>query len=181
MAARHRPAPQTVRVPPPPGTPANTYRAAIDFCHSDLSDTGTANMIIVEFLGLDGLAGTQVVPGSGSCSAFGAPVSSDLQVEFKTYFDVRAVRISIVGDDAFFVDQVQLFKDGTRIAWDGRTNGGGWCISTDPGDYAPWSGTTSSCAANYTFQWPGELIGKADGQQFLSSGPQHSTKRPAMI
>jgi hypothetical protein len=142
---------QSARVAPQPGTPANTYRAAIDFCHSNLANTGTTELITVEFLGLDGLAGTQTLQGSGNCSALGAPASSDLQVEFKTYFDVRAVRISIGGFDAFFIDQVQLFKDGSRIVWDGRTNGGGWCLSKDPNNYRDWAAATNICATTYTF------------------------------
>ncbi len=138
-----------------PGDPKRAitnYDVDIDFCHSSLTDTDTTDTLTVEFLGEDGPAGTKTVQGSGACSVFGAAVSTGLHVKLDSYLDVSSVRITTSGGNAFFIDQVHLYRNGTKIVWDGRTDGGGWCLSTDPADYqGSWQSVVSSCSPSYTF------------------------------
>lgn len=135
-----------------PDRPITNYEVDIDFCHSSLANTDTTDTLSVEFWGADGLAGTQTVQGSGSCSVFGAAVSPGLHVKWDTYLDVSSVKITTNGSNAFFIDQVHLYRNGTKIVWDGRTDGGGWCLSQDPNDYqGGWQAVVASCSASYTF------------------------------
>ncbi len=135
-----------------PNRPITNYDVDIDFCHSSLTDTDTSDTLTVEFIGADGSAGTKTVQGSGACSVFGAAVSTGLHVTLDTYLDVSSVKISTNGSNAFFIDQVHLYRNGTKIVWDGRTDGGGWCLSLDPNDYqGGWQAVVASCSASYTF------------------------------
>lgn len=130
------------------------YRANIDFCHSDLSDTPTGNNITVDFLANGASVGRQVVKGSVSdCGAFSRGY---LETSLSTSQIVSAVRVSTNGGDAMYIDQVRLFRDDGVIVWDGRNNGSGWCLSTDPNDFqGGWEkNVAGACARTFTFNSP---------------------------
>ncbi|WP_448657370.1 hypothetical protein ACPVPU_07845 [Sphingomonas sp. CJ99] len=129
---------------------------AIDYCHSALSDTGTADALVVTFAftGADRLYERRV-QGTGSCSVLGAPVSSDLKVEVTSVRELAAVIIENTGGDALFIDEVEVFRDGRKILWDGRDNGGGWCLSTDTNDHlGGWESVVGGCQSARTFNTP---------------------------
>ncbi|MCW5759995.1 MAG: hypothetical protein KIS90_09530, partial [Phenylobacterium sp.] len=126
------------------------YRANIDFCHSDLRDTATGNTITVDFLSNGVSAGRQMVKGNVSdCGTFSRGY---LETALTTDKVVDAVRVSTDGGDAMFIDQVRVYRDDAMIIWDGRDNGRGWCLSTDPNDHVGgWEAAASGCARSYTF------------------------------
>lgn len=124
----------------------DVYDVSIDFCHSDLSDTGTANELIVTLSGVDGVVGTQRLNGTGNCSVFGAPVSADAKLKFETFLDVSAISVETTGGDALFIDEIEIWKGSSKIAWYGRENQGGWCLSTDPNDHlGGWEKAVKGC------------------------------------
>ncbi|MBL8552966.1 MAG: hypothetical protein JNL41_01720 [Phenylobacterium sp.] len=130
------------------------YRANIDFCHSDLSDTATGDNITVEFLANGTPVGRQVI--KGNTSDCGALSRGYLETAIATTKIVSAIRVSTSGGDAMYVDQARLFRNGKVIVWDGRNNGGGWCLSTDPNDYkGGWeNNVVGACQRTYTFASP---------------------------
>jgi hypothetical protein len=122
------------------------YEVFIDFCHSDLSDTGTANELIVKLSGVDGPVGTQLIKGTGNCSVFGAPVSSDAKATFMSFLDVNAITVETTGGDALFIDEIEIWSEGSKIGWYGRDNQGGWCLSTDANDHiGGWEKAVGGC------------------------------------
>ncbi len=132
--------------PAPPPSPKK-YEVFLDFCHSDLSDTGTANDLIVTLSGVDGTVGTQIIKGTGNCSVFGAPVSSDSKATFLSFLDVSAISVETTGGDALFIDEIEIWSEGTKVAWYGRDNLGGWCLSTDANDHlGGWEKVVGGCA-----------------------------------
>lgn len=131
----------------PKTTPIPKYEVAIDFCHSDLSDTGTANELIVTLSGVDGVAGTQRIQGTGNCSILGAPVSADAKLTFESYLDVSNITVETTGGDGLFIDEVEIWRNGDKTAWHGRDNGRGWCVSTDANDHiGGWEAAVSGCS-----------------------------------
>ena len=133
---------------------SNSHDFAIDFCHGSLAQTGTSNTLTVEFLDRNGnVLHISTVNGSGTCSALGAPVSPDLHVTWNVADEeASAARIYTNGDDAFFIDLVSFYRNGVTLVRQGRSDGGGWCLSTDPGDAAgAWAGYVEGCASSITF------------------------------
>lgn len=131
-----------------------TYRANLDFCHSDLRDTATAENITIEFLANGERVGTQVVKGNTSdCGTFSRGY---LETSIATKKIVNAIRVSTSGGDAMYVDQARLFRNGQVIVWDGRDNGSGWCLSTDVNDFqGGWEkNVAGACRRSYTFASP---------------------------
>ncbi len=77
------------------------------------------------------------------------------EVEASATDIITAVRINTDGGDAMLIDQVQVYRDGRKIFWDGRDNGGGYCLSTDAGDTAGgWEAAASGCSKSHTFSNP---------------------------
>lgn len=129
------------------------YSARVDFCHSALTDTGTGNKITVDFMS----RGQVVHSGSvnGNVSDCGTFSKGYLEVTGSTTDIVDAVKVSTNGGDGLFVDQVEVFRDGTKFIWDGRQDGGGWCLSTDPNDHiGGWEKAASGCTKSVTFSNP---------------------------
>lgn len=134
--------------------PSSTYAARIDFCHSALSDTNTRNNIRIEFLRQGNTVGSRTI--SGGVSDCGALSKGYLEASISTAEAIDAVRVSTDGGDAMFIDQVEMWRGNTKLIWDGRNNGGGWCLSTDENDFrGGWEANTSGvCAATQLFNNP---------------------------
>ncbi len=123
------------------------YSAEIDFCHSSLQDTATANNITVEFMSGNAAVGSQVISGSASdCGVFSKGyLTATATVVGK---NVDGIRVSTDGNDGMYIDQVKAYKNGSLFIWEGRDNGGGWCLSTDVNDYTGgWEAVTSGVCA----------------------------------
>lgn len=134
------------------------YRIYLDYCHSELADTDTRNTVTAEFWSdRSGLLGQQSVRGLPACSPLGAVVSLEQPFVLKGARDlVDYIAIKIDGDDAVFIDEVSLSK-GTenRILHEGRDNGNGWCLSTDPNDATgTWKGVSVGgyCKPEWVFR-----------------------------
>ncbi len=142
-------------VPPRPAVweAQHIYRLKIDICHSDLNDTNTSNLLVAEFMGENGVLQRNELAGNVTgCGPFSLGI---LPATLMSEQELKSVRISNTGGDALFIDQVEVDKDGDRLFWDGRNNGGGWCLSTDPNDYkGGWEEAASTCASSYTFSSP---------------------------
>ena len=129
------------------------YSARIDFCHSALTDTGTGDKITVDFISKGRVAHSGSVNGNVSdCAALS---KGYLEVSGSTTDIVDAVKVSTNGGDGMFIDQVEVFRDGTKMIWDGRQNGGGWCLSVDPNDHiGGWEAAASGCTKSISFSNP---------------------------
>lgn len=130
----------------------------LDYCHSDLSDTNTGNTITIELWSeIAGrapvLAKSGTIRGISGCSVFGAPASLDERYLFTgVNSPVTHVILKTNGGDALFIDQIKVSESSKEIIWEGRTNGGGWCLSTDANDYqGGWESAVSSCSSEVRF------------------------------
>jgi hypothetical protein len=86
-------------------------------------------------------------------------------------FDLKHIDISIGGDDAFWMDEIRVyrrdfandrFKDNLVGHW-GRDNGKGWCLSTDANDINGSfkdRSTSSGCVTTFRFQVEDEKVFK---------------------
>jgi len=135
------------------GASDSEWKVEIDACHSDLSDTETGNRITVEFW-----AGNQKVAGkykdgvSSGCKVWEGNTSFSI----KTNRNVTHVTVKTNGSDGFYIDELFLYKGGELKKHEGRDNGSGWCLSTDPGDAnGAWKGKVagSTCRSSYRFDY----------------------------
>ncbi len=127
---------------------AATYRLSIDCNHSAISATETGNRITVSFLDRNrNVIRRMYRNGIRNCAAL------DKTFSFETNRTVRYVVFSTNGNDAFYIDEWRLYLNGTLIKHEGRDNGRGWCLSTDPNDAAgAWSGyVTGGCRSSIRF------------------------------
>jgi len=129
------------------GVAAFPYKVNVDYCISGLTDTPSASNITVDFLSNGKLVNRQKLQNAASgCAAEVETTATDI---------ITAVRINTDGGDAMLIDQVQVYRDGRKIFWDGRENGGGYCLSTDAGDTAGgWEAVASGCSKSFTFSNP---------------------------
>jgi hypothetical protein len=130
----------------------------IDYCHSDLSDTNTGNTITIELWSeIAGRAPVRAtwgeIKGISGCSFFGAPASLDENYLFSNVNSpITHVILKTNGGDALFIDQIKVLESSKEIIWEGRTNGGGWCLSTDANDYkGDWEDVVSYCSSEVRF------------------------------
>lgn len=145
--------------------PPYKYVLKIDCAGSDLKNTGTKDDIMVEFFKKDGTSIKRLKLTDLQNSSCESNMIDDANFELNfpnrslggygvlyNVFGSLNYRISYftienTGDDAFWLDQVILFRWDKRwgatflstekadkvYRW-GRTNGNGWCLSTDPND-----------------------------------------------
>lgn len=126
------------------------YLARVDFCHSSLSDTATSSNITIEFMKQGRAVASKTINGSVSdCGTFS---KGYLETTINTPVVLDGVRVSTDGGDGMFIDQVEVWRDNIKVFWDGRNNGGGWCLSTDANDHiGGWEGATSGCQKSISF------------------------------
>ncbi|MEM6262536.1 MAG: hypothetical protein AAGI38_08520 [Bacteroidota bacterium] len=153
MPAKPAPTRPTPKPAPKPSRPlwssAVKYSVNIDCVHAHLSDTHTANRITVKFY-----AGSALI-----ASKYKNGAANDVLGYWPTFVTntrekITHVVVSTNGGDALFIDQLQVFKNNERILWEGRDNGGGWCLSTDARDAnGDWSGNIAGnvCRSSYRF------------------------------
>jgi cytolysin (calcineurin-like family phosphatase) len=121
--------------------PTFTWKADFDVCHSDLDNEGTNNTITVEFWsGNDRVSSKSKRGVSSNC------LSGDESFSISSSKNITHILVKTNGDDGFYIDELRLYKDDLLKQHHGRDNGGGWCVSTDPGDaQGSWKG---KCAGN---------------------------------
>ena len=130
------------------GVAALPYRVNVDYCIAGLQDTTSSNNITVDFLAGGKIVQRSKLGGGGAgCSGEASMTTADI---------ITSVRVNTDGGDGMLIDQVQVFRSGNRIFWDGRDNGGGWCLSTDANDHiGGWEGAVSGgCAKSHSFSNP---------------------------
>ncbi|MBY0393469.1 MAG: hypothetical protein K2Q27_09400 [Novosphingobium sp.] len=133
-----------------PGATA-AYRARIDFCHSAVTDTNTSGNITIDFMKQGAAVASKTINGAVSdCGTFS---KGYLETTINTPVAIDAVRVNTDSGDAMFIDQVEVWRDDIKVFWDGRNDGKGWCISTDPEDFrGGWEDVVStSCQRSWVF------------------------------
>ena len=127
------------------------YRVEIDNCHSDLDNGGTGGTITVEFWAGSQKMGTKYMNGvSENC------LSSDVAFVFRANKNITHINVRTNSSDAFYIDEIRLYKDGTLKAHHGRDNGSGWCLSTDANDAnGAWKGRVAgnTCKSSWKFEY----------------------------
>lgn len=75
-------------------------------------------------------------------------------------FEPSAIALQIRGDDAFYIDRVELerryivgasTRESGGFQW-GTSGGKGWCLSTDPNDASRWSEHVDKCSPCIRFE-----------------------------
>ena len=125
------------------------WRVDIDSCHSDLSNTGTKNKITVEFWSGNKFVGSRTKHKgiSDRCN------SSDEKFTYKTNKKITSVVVKTNGTDAFFIDELYLYKNSKKKKKHGSDNGRGWCLSKDKNDAKSWMNNTKKCKSQITFKY----------------------------
>lgn len=108
---------------------AATYKVEIDFHHPSLKHTDTKSEIHLIYVDDQGNTihtekASGIYPISQAARTFS--YSSDKAVQF--------IVIKTSGSDAFFIDQLKIWKDGQLLQTHEQDGGMGWCLSTDVGD-----------------------------------------------
>lgn len=114
---------------------AATYTISIDYHHSTLKYTDTKSTITLTCLNVD----AQTVHQESWNGIY--PISTTSKTcTFTSEVDIPLFQISTDGEDAFFIDQVVVMKDGRYHRTHDMNDAQGWCLSTDPNDtYGSWN------------------------------------------
>lgn len=110
---------------------ADSYRLTVDCFHSRIRNTGTGDRITATFMD----ANSDVIR-SVSKNGIRNCARGDAVFSISTDREVRFVDLRTNGNDAYYIDEWRLFKNGALIKREGVDNGMGWCLSTDPRDAA---------------------------------------------
>lgn len=127
----------------------STYKVAIDCYHTSLKDTGTKSTIGVAFW--SGNEMVKAVSREGvSCMAIG----EDPWWSIETSRPITKVSVTTDGADAFYIDELRVTKGLKQVAWEGRDNGSGWCVSTVPEDAkGAWAGFVADNTCKTTWEF----------------------------
>ena len=125
------------------------YRVEIDCNHNSIQNTDTANRITVS---LHDASGKKIFGryrnGVRNC------LVNDASFTINSSRPVVFVEIFTNGNDAFYIDEFRVYRDGVLIKHHGRDNGRGWCLSTDRTDSnGSWSKYVSGpCQPKHRFR-----------------------------
>lgn len=135
-----------------PTTQTNKYRVDIDNCHSSINDEGTGGTITVEFWQGNAKLATK--------SKTGIPINCSVDTKFEADIpngkNVTHVKVKTNTGDAFYIDEIRLFKNNQLKAQYGSEDGTGWCLSSDAGDAnGEWKKyiANSTCGSSWTFDY----------------------------
>ena len=129
----------------------NEYKVEIDHCHSDLDYEGTSGQITLEFWSGNKMVESRIKNGI----ADNCPTDDNIFI-VNTLESITHVVVKTNSGDAFYIDQLRLYKNGSLNANHGADNGQGWCISTDANDaHGPWKGKVaqSVCSPSKRFNF----------------------------
>jgi hypothetical protein len=105
------------------------YKVEIDCNHRSVQNTDTGNRITVSFKDFnEKRIQAKYMNGVRNCLVKEAVYSFS--------FDAPPAFLEFMtnGNDAFYIDEFRLYRNGVLVKHEGRDNGRGWCLSTDPGD-----------------------------------------------
>lgn len=127
-----------------------SYKVEIDNCHSTVTNEGTGGRITVEFW-----SGAKRLE---SVSKNGVPLDCTNDATFiaKTKLPVTHVVVKTNSGDAFFIDEIRLYKGGILNKKFGSDNGQGWCLSTQSSDAnGSWARAVvnSTCKSAWQFDY----------------------------
>lgn len=108
---------------------AANYKIEIDFHHTNLKHTNTKNNITIIYIDELGTILHSDNPQTIVSESQKIKTSS-----YSTNSKIQAIVLKTNGNDAFFIDQIILFKDGEILQKHGKEGGMGWCLSTDVND-----------------------------------------------
>ncbi len=122
----------------------------IDCNHSKLTGTHTNSRVTVQFWASNNLVSGKYRDGVSNCSF------SDATFSTKTWYKITHIIINTNGGDGFYIDELRVKKGGDQILWEGRDNGGGWCLSTDRTDATgDWKNyVANGCQSSIRFNLP---------------------------
>jgi hypothetical protein len=124
---------------------ANSYRVQLDYCHTNLTHEGTSGTITCEFWSNGKKVTTRTKRPIAECTTSGADAEVLNFVAGSTLPITHAI-IRTNSGNAFYIDAVKIYRNGSLNKSYGGENGKGWCISTDAGDA---NGAWSSYIGNY--------------------------------
>ncbi|QQS40457.1 MAG: hypothetical protein IPM63_13955 [Acidobacteriota bacterium] len=165
------------RRPAPPPPSAYQYVLEVDCKHSSLSNTHTANRIIVYLFDESGKwVGDARREGMPGC------LGGNTQITINAEKPAAKVQITTNGDDAFFIDRWMLYLNNALINQEGDDDGRGWCLSTNTADTSgSWAGNLiGSCQWAHTFSLgvPASSVTAGGNEPASSSGGSPPSGNP---
>ncbi|MDH3529843.1 MAG: hypothetical protein OEQ28_09780 [Acidobacteriota bacterium] len=153
---------------------ATTYRVTVDCNHSRIRNTFTGNRITVTFMDA-----TSDVIESVSKDGIRNCAPGDAAFSITTDREVGYIDFRTNGNDAYYIDQWRLFKDGVLIHREERDNGMGWCLSTDPRDASgTWQAYTNGlCRTWIKFPVSGGTVPPATNKYKVTVDCRHARIR----
>ncbi len=135
----------------------DNYKIEIDFSgEPSNSDSETSSLITVEFFDKYDLSlGTE---SSWGVEGNGFLIANKKQMSIYTTRTPAYFVISTIGDDAFFMDYVELHKNDDLLVTYGRSGGSGYCLSTDSGDSFNIDGKIVKCHKGFKFNVSSEKV-----------------------
>jgi len=126
------------------------YKVEIDNCHTGITNEGTGGTITVEFW-----AGGKKVTSSFKK---GVPENCKTDPSFivSSRVPITHVFVKTNSGDAFYIDEIRLYKDGILNKKHGGDNGQGWCVSTQATDaQGAWAGkaVSNTCKSSWQFNY----------------------------
>ncbi|MEM7035483.1 MAG: hypothetical protein AAF570_00810 [Bacteroidota bacterium] len=146
-----------------PAAAQRMYSIDLDICHADIDNEGTGNTIMVAWMDAAGNILKSERKNGIAQNCLGADATFKYYNE-RSSAPLKLVRISTDGDDGLFIDEIQCyrsisqserghfsFKERKLVGQHDRENGGGFCLSTDPGDAnGGWKGRcTKGCKKEF--------------------------------
>lgn len=126
------------------------YRVEIDCYYKGLNNTYTSNRITVQFWAGDKRVKSIYRDGisESECGA----LSTDPSFGITTKENISHIVVKTDGEDAFFIDELRIFRNDIEVSWHGRDQGKGWCISKDETDNTrTWKGYADRCQEREPF------------------------------
>ena len=150
------------------------YRVEIDYHHPNLEHTDTKSEMTILYINAFG----QTIYQETVAGIF--PISTNRKTfTYRSSEPVQMVAFRIGGNDAFFIDQVHIFKNNQVVQQHGAEGGNGWCLSTDQGDGKGTWGQRSSdgCQAIRGFLVEQKLL-NPNALAARSTGTTSSVRQP---
>ncbi|MBE9175390.1 hypothetical protein IQ225_08915 [Synechocystis salina LEGE 06155] len=129
---------------------ASEYVVSIDCFHQGITNEGTSNRITIEFW-----SGNTMVYSTFSDNFSDSACSNNNQsITFVSSKNISHILLKTNGNNAFFIDEIQISKNGQKIAQHETNNYRGYCLSTDPSDATrTWKNYVESCVPSRKFSF----------------------------
>ncbi|ANV91719.1 hypothetical protein [Picosynechococcus sp. PCC 8807] len=128
----------------------STYLVSIDCSHAGITNEGTTNRITIEFWSGNTMAHS-IFSDNFSDSACS---SQNQTITYVSSQNISHAVLKTNGENAFFIDAMQISKNGQQIAQHDTNNFLGYCLSTDPSDATrTWKNYVDSCVSSREFSF----------------------------